>query len=72
MQDIQHGEHAACFSNGISASMQQTKLRPMERNPDGYLFIKHKVLPRLLELGVSEKDVNALNEDNVRRFFENK
>jgi len=41
-----------------------------ERNPDGYLFIKRHVLPRLIELGVSEKSATALNEENVKRFFE--
>ena len=61
--DFNLGKHNANLNDQIAR---------WERNPDGYLFIKHKVLPRLLELGVSEKDVNALNEDNVRRFFENK
>ena len=46
------------------------KARAWERNPDGFLFIKRHVLPRLLELGVAEDAVRKLNEDNVRRFFE--
>jgi phosphotriesterase-related protein len=39
-------------------------------NPDGYLFITRKVLPRLLELGASEEDVQRIMVDNPRRFFE--
>ena len=41
-----------------------------QRNPDGYLFVKRRVLPRLIEMGVPEEQVNCLNQDNVRRFFE--
>lgn len=51
------------------ANEEERKAR-WERNPDGYLFIKRRVLPRLLELGVAEDAVRKLNEDNVRRFFE--
>ena len=50
-----------------------TKERQDERspyNPDSYMFIKRRVLPRLLELGVAPETVRTLNEDNPRRFFE--
>ncbi len=39
-------------------------------NPDGYLFITRNVLPRLLELGAAQDDINAMMIDNPRRFFE--
>ena len=39
-------------------------------NPDGYLFITRKVLPRLRELGASEDDIQTMMVDNPRRFFE--
>ena len=38
-------------------------------NPDGYLFITRKVLPRLKELGGSDADIQAMMVDNPRRFF---
>ncbi len=39
-------------------------------NPDGYLFISRNVLPRLVELGATDADVNTIMVDNPRRFFE--
>ncbi|MFQ6030445.1 MAG: phosphotriesterase [Dehalococcoidia bacterium] len=39
-------------------------------NPDGYNFIPRKVLPRLLELGASEGDLQQIMVENPRRFFE--
>jgi len=39
-------------------------------NPDGYLFIHRRVLPRLKKLGVSEEAVHQIMVDNPRRFFE--
>jgi phosphotriesterase-related protein len=38
-------------------------------NPDGWLFAKRKLFPRLLELGVSQEQVDALNNANPRRFL---
>ena len=38
-------------------------------NPDGYLFITRNVLPRLLELGATQADIDAIMVDNPRRFF---
>ena len=38
-------------------------------NPDGWLFTKRRVYPRLLELGISQEQVDALNVDNPRRFL---
>ncbi|MCY4415858.1 MAG: phosphotriesterase-related protein [Chloroflexi bacterium] len=39
-------------------------------NPDGYLFISRNVLPRLVELGATDADVNTIMVDTPRRFFE--
>ena len=39
-------------------------------NPDGYLFISRNVLPRLVELGATDADVNTIMVNNPRRFFE--
>jgi phosphotriesterase-related protein len=38
-------------------------------NPDGWLYAKRKLFPRLLELGVTQAQVDALNNDNPRRFL---
>jgi predicted metal-dependent phosphotriesterase family hydrolase len=57
------------------ANMRQHRSNEAEReqrrltNPDGYLFVKRRVLTRLLELGVSEEAIRVLNEDNARTFF---
>ena len=50
-------------------SQEQQKQRH-QYNPDGYLFITRRVLPRLRELGVSEEAVQRLVVDNPRSFFE--
>ena len=39
-------------------------------NPDGYLVISRMVLPRLREMGVSERTINQIMVDNPRRLFE--
>ena len=39
-------------------------------NPDGYLFITRKVLPRLKDLGASDQDIQMMMVDNPRRFFD--
>ncbi len=38
-------------------------------NPDGYLFITRRVLPRLRELGASEADIQQIMVENPRQFF---
>ena len=48
------------------------KLKIVKDNPDGLLFIHKVVLPKLRELGVSEKTIQGLMVDNPRRFFEGK
>ena len=45
--------------------------REYERlNPEGYLVISKKVLPRLREMGVSEETIDQIMVENPRRFFE--
>jgi phosphotriesterase-related protein len=39
------------------------------RNPDGYLFISRKVLPRLRDLGATEAQVQDLMVETPRRFL---
>ena len=53
----------------LIANPEMRRLRD-ERNPDGYLFITRKVLPRLREMGVSEEAIDQIMVDNPRRFFE--
>jgi phosphotriesterase-related protein len=40
-------------------------------NPDSYLFITRRVLPKLKELGVSNEDIQRMVVENPLRFFEN-
>jgi len=39
-------------------------------NPDQLLYLKRKVIPELLEMGVSDSMINTLFVENPRRFFE--
>jgi phosphotriesterase-related protein len=38
-------------------------------NPDGWLYAKRKLFPRLVELGISPDQIDLLNNDNPRRFL---
>jgi phosphotriesterase-related protein len=38
-------------------------------NPDGWLFAKRKLFPRLRELGITQAQIDLLNNDNPRRFL---
>lgn len=40
-------------------------------NPDGYSFVSLRVVPRLLELGVSKQEIDLMTVDNPRQFFDN-
>lgn len=51
------------------ANREQVEQRK-QYNPDGYLFIKRRVLPRLRELGATDQQVQQLMVENPRRFFE--
>ena len=50
-----------------SAKMQEQRER---HNPDGYLFITRRVIPRLKELGATDGDIDNIFVNNPRRFFE--
>jgi len=52
---------------GVSRTSDPTHSRTY--NPDGWLFIKRRVFPRLLELGISQEQIDKLNNDNPRRFL---
>ena len=41
----------------------------LSANPDGWLFAKRRLFPRLLELGVSQDQIDRLNIDNPCRFL---
>ncbi|MBI4338246.1 MAG: phosphotriesterase-related protein [Chloroflexi bacterium] len=51
----------------VSQEQQEARHR---YNPDGYLFITRRVLPRLRELGVPPETLHQIMVDNPRRFFE--
>ena len=46
------------------------KKKLADDNPYGFLYIHKYVLPKLRELGVSEKTINGICVDNPRNFFE--
>ena len=57
----------------VSADMfggKQAREDLERRNPDGYLTISRKVLPRLREMGVSEDAIHQLMVENPRRYLE--
>ncbi|MCH7745987.1 MAG: hypothetical protein IIC84_07945, partial [Chloroflexi bacterium] len=58
------------WSVTLSIASQQIQEDRQKHNPDGYLFITRKVLPRLRELGATEEQINQIMVDNPRRFFE--
>jgi phosphotriesterase-related protein len=41
----------------------------LSANPDGWLFAKRKLFPRLLELGIAQDQIDRLNIDNPRHFL---
>lgn len=41
-----------------------------EFNPDGSFFITRNVVPRLIESGALDSDVQAMTVQDPRRFFE--
>jgi len=53
--------------NTLSQEIQEWR---HQTNPDGYLFITRRLLPRLRELGVSHETIHTITVDNPRRFFE--
>ena len=39
-------------------------------NPDSYLFITRRVIPKLMNMGVTEETINQIMVQNPRRFFD--
>jgi len=60
------------WSVTLSIATRERQAERERRNPDGYLFITRRVLPRLRELGVSQQAIDQMMVDNPRRFFEGK
>ncbi len=66
--------HRIMLSHDWSVSLlianREMQAQRMQYNPDGYLFIPRRVVPRLQELGATEQDVQNIFVNNPRRFFE--
>ncbi|MBI4201911.1 MAG: phosphotriesterase [Chloroflexi bacterium] len=60
------------WSVTLSIVSQEQQEERRRYNPDGYLFIKRRVEPRLVELGISRVAVSRINTENPQRFFEGK
>ena len=58
------------WSAALTAGNAEIRAERDQRNPDRYLFITRKVLPRLRELGATEAAIREMTVDNPRRFFE--
>ena len=65
--------HRIMLSHDFNITMHKSnEIASQERwesNPDGFLYIKRKVLPQLLESGITAQQTKMLNEDNPRTFF---
>jgi phosphotriesterase-related protein len=51
---------------GSRAAQEEKQLS----NPDGYLFVTRRVLPRLREMGFSQGQLDDILTENPKRFFE--
>ena len=60
------------WSVTLSIASEEMQEQRQKHNPDGYLFITRRVIPRLKELGATDDDINNIFVDNPRRFFEGK
>ena len=58
------------WSVTLSIASQKMQEQRHKHNPDGYLFITRRVIPRLKELGATDEDINNIFISNPRRFFE--
>ncbi|MSQ14899.1 MAG: phosphotriesterase [Dehalococcoidia bacterium] len=56
-------------ADAVISPYERQKIRS-QRNPDGYLFITRRVIPRLKELGATDKDIENIFVNNPRSFFE--
>jgi phosphotriesterase-related protein len=53
----------------LGVSRTSDPLASRRYNPDGWLYATRKLFPRLLELGISQAQIDRLNIDNPRRFL---
>lgn len=60
------------WDSTIGLSSPEDRAARDAQNPDRWLFITRKVLPRLRSLGASDDDIRKLTVDNPRRYFEGK
>lgn len=54
----------------LTVANRETQEAQRASNPDGYLFISRRVLPRLRQMGISEQTIHTMMVDNPRRFFD--
>ena len=64
------GHDAFLVSTFFDTLPEAAKKKLETDNPYGFLYINKYVLPKLRELGVSEKTIHSICVDNPRRFFE--
>ena len=58
------------WSVTLTIASQEMQEQRRRYNPDSYLFITRRVIPRLKDLGATEEDIRNIFVDNPRRFFE--
>lgn len=58
------------WSVTLSIASREIQAQRKQYNPDGYLFITRRVIPRLRELGATEANIEDIFVNNPRRFFE--
>ncbi|MGI8549758.1 MAG: phosphotriesterase family protein [Dehalococcoidia bacterium] len=55
--------------SAVSGTNLQSEAQRRAYNPDSYLFISRKVLPRLLDLGVEDREIRTMMVENPARFL---
>ena len=56
--------------NIVLSRISSSGMSSREQNPDGYLWLSHSVIPRLMESGVAKAVIDRMMIDNPRRYFE--
>lgn len=67
--DAGWGHRVMLSHDWINNNSPEAQRQRQLTNPDGYLFITHKVLPLLRKLGATDQDTHKLMVENPRRFF---
>ncbi|MBI2885925.1 MAG: phosphotriesterase-related protein [Chloroflexi bacterium] len=66
--------HRIMLSHDWSVSLlitnREQQAQRAQYNPDGYLFITRRVVPRLRQLGAKDQDIENIFVNNPRRFLE--